>query len=535
MVLVVATALSSAIAMKYYRFFTVIVVALLWSGIGYCQPTLIEQFQFSGNSGGSYVLQAPDGGTVIYGSTPAGSTLMKRGADGQMQWARSSGLVLCGIALDSEGNIYGAGTDGMGMAIVKCSPSGLMAWNRIYRINWFMDIQSLRLLSDNSILVCGSMTDSLTHSYCDLLVCFRQTGEIAWTSALKPSGVNTGGTLTCAIELPDRSIVAVGYTPINDGAPFQWLQLIHTSADGQVLDKYFYLDSSQSMRPSALLRCSDGSIIVAGQTADKNNRFESSSLLLKLDSSFVPQWCTATFFLTFDHIDQVIEADSGALIAVASSGHIARYSKAGKLEWTKGYGDSTVYLSCTSLLPQPSGGFMAVGSLVYPEDTKAVNLCLLRLDSMARSCIMSEALVSNRQISMLRFEATDLTPAPVYPVAYSPAISTKPAELPTIVTVCSSEAEVKEISTPQATAAIYPNPAEHASSIVVHLSGTYNGEYLVRLRDLAGSQVYRNIASVTSTNEIRIPTTGLTSGIYFVELADANSFATLWRGKVVIE
>ncbi len=69
----------------------------------------------------------------------------------------------------------------------------------------------------------------------------------------------------------------------------------------------------------------------------------------------------------------------------------------------------------------------------------------------------------------------------------------------------------------------------------LRLSDIPQGDYRLSLCTINGNTVYQERRDIQGPEEISIPTTGLVSSIYFIELQDANSFATVWRGKVVIE
>src|SRR6185295_10544868 len=97
--------------------------------------------------------------------------------------------------------------------------------------------------------------------------------------------------------------------------------------------------------------------------------------------------------------------------------------------------------------------------------------------------------------------------------------------------VSSVESSYQEYSGP----VLAPNPVSRSSYITVHGIQVASEYCTIMLRNLTGRVVYQSNKALESSEELRIPTTGLASGIYIVELADANSFTTLWRGKVVVE
>ncbi len=83
---------------------------------------------------------------------------------------------------------------------------------------------------------------------------------------------------------------------------------------------------------------------------------------------------------------------------------------------------------------------------------------------------------------------------------------------------------------------IVSNPVYNHSFVGLRVSDLAEQGAIVILRDVTGREVYRTHREAASSGEqIQIPTAGLASGVYTVELLDANSFANVWRGKVVVE
>ncbi len=83
------------------------------------------------------------------------------------------------------------------------------------------------------------------------------------------------------------------------------------------------------------------------------------------------------------------------------------------------------------------------------------------------------------------------------------------------------------------TITLLPNPVLLGQPLSI--GGMPEGRYAMRICDRSGATILHEEQITPQSGTVAISTTGLASGLYFVELADANSFVTLWRGKVVVE
>ncbi|HET9136562.1 MAG TPA: hypothetical protein VFO76_07990, partial [Candidatus Kapabacteria bacterium] len=102
------------------------------------------------------------------------------------------------------------------------------------------------------------------------------------------------------------------------------------------------------------------------------------------------------------------------------------------------------------------------------------------------------------------------------------------------VDFCSLAAGVS--SPPNPTSAIcYPNPLEDNRNLtIVFAMPLKAGGYISIIENALGAEVYHRQQRLTGAEQmISLETSDLPAGIYTIELLDPNTFAPVWRGKVV--
>lgn len=110
----------------------------------------------------------------------------------------------------------------------------------------------------------------------------------------------------------------------------------------------------------------------------------------------------------------------------------------------------------------------------------------------------------------------------IYPITGNSYYRIKAVDFDGVISL-SSNAVVKIATLNQITVTVYPNPATEVLNIFVGNIDAKNASYLVNIFDVNGQLKLSKSVSATANNAITIAVDGLATGVYTIQLADANN------------
>ncbi len=505
----------------------------------------------------------PDGGAIVAGTltdNPSGilsGIIARISEDGKIVWIRrmmaGSQSVISGLSVDASGNIIFSGmvyVPTSNLFVSKLSPDGDLIWSKIYKYTGYEELQFQRMLSDGSILA-GGRTHGNAGIIEGLLIKWDPNGNILWDKhpvINRPDSARI--TFFDALELPDQTILTASAMSVRPST--EVLGLTEFSSNGQLGVSHAYADSGMGLSPHTMLLRGDGSILIAGKIETPNSIFRPiAAFVLSLDPSLTLQWNEQiNFFSQTEYISQIKELDKGELALFSSfdqtlffnnsaPAHITLLSAAGEINLVLGIAANPYRFSSLKIGPQYNGRYLGTGIYFKDNtdgDTLHSGIGTLSLTSDFQGCAVESGLTAGSTVTIV----TGTMPSITYG-SEQHTVVTMPFSLDTQLpystfTICHNlpQNAVEEKPAP-VSAVAYPNPVTTQQPLQLHIPLSLSESCIVLLRDLTGNIRYRSREELHAGTDLIIPTADLTSGIYFVELADVNSFTTLWRGKVVIE
>lgn len=110
----------------------------------------------------------------------------------------------------------------------------------------------------------------------------------------------------------------------------------------------------------------------------------------------------------------------------------------------------------------------------------------------------------------------------IYPITGNSYYRIKAVDFDGVISL-SSNAVVKIATLNQITVTVYPNPVTEVLNIFVGNIDSKNASYLVNIFDVNGQLKLSKSVSATANNAITIAVDGLATGVYTIQLADANN------------
>ncbi len=502
--------------------------------------------------------RTPDGGVLI----GANQLLFKVASGGTIEWIKrlrtdSANLIaIAGLSVDSTGDIIFTGkwfANAQDLFFGRCSSEGILQWYKVYDLGGREQPEFQIALSDGSFLVGGETAGDSERTF---LIKFNIEGDVQWTSSLvSQTGKNASPTLIAGIESPDHSIFTVGsiykHIPAEPEGDIIRIHVDHYSPDGKLLEKHTYGIDSPSITAHCLLQRKDGSLVVGGEYTEtfKSNE-PSTPLLLSLDSQFHLIWNTRISFLSASEgIRQLIELNDGRLLSCTSTDvlsyslgigvpcHIGIFSSDGQIETLETIPYNDKALRRIFLLPTVDNNYIGLG-LIDHVDRRKYDLGIFSLDSGLKGCNYSSVHNSVKPITIFEINDPQILPYSFTPVPLQRNVVFSPFKIDSNILICSDTGLSVAIlnNGPMPSFTVHPNPAPINAETIIELPASINGNIKLTLKDVSGKTIYtinRNISS--ETRKIRIPLHGFASGIYFIEIVEANSLLHQWRQKLVVE
>ena len=253
-----------------------------------------------GNTTGDAVALDPSGFIFVAGTTSSfgpgspGSTaiiVLKYAADGTLQWQKlwsNSSETASGIALDSSGNVYVAGTisgaspfSPTSALLFKLNSSGNLDWQKTWSYGYYTNAYAVAVDSSNNIYIAGS-TDCSNNSCFNnaVLLKFDTNGNVVWQRAW-----NAGIGAADAIALDTAgNIYLTGYESAYQAAGGNGWQvmLLKFSPTGSLLLQRIH-GGTGSEFGSGIALDRAGNIYVTGATQGNSANNNLHLILLKLD------------------------------------------------------------------------------------------------------------------------------------------------------------------------------------------------------------------------------------------------------------
>jgi ribosomal protein S11 len=240
------------------------------------------------------VQQTSDGGYIVAGKTDSFGAgwsdffLIKTGASGNIQWAKTYGGTYWDVAFSvqqtSDGGYivagytasFGAGGD---ILLIKTDANGNIQWAKTYGGTDYDWASSVQQTSDGGYIVAGHTT-SLGAGYDDaFLVKTDASGNIIWAKTYGGTGDDKARSVQ---QTSDGGYIVAGYTA-SFGAGYYDIFLIKTDASGNIQWAKTYGGTDYDWA-SSVQQTSDGGYIVAGYTASFGAG-ESDFFLIKTDAN----------------------------------------------------------------------------------------------------------------------------------------------------------------------------------------------------------------------------------------------------------
>ncbi|MBN1575837.1 MAG: InlB B-repeat-containing protein [Chitinispirillaceae bacterium] len=343
--------------------------------------TFQKTFGGSGQDEGSSVLQTPDGGFVIAGSTSSFSSggsdvyLIKATADGDIQWTRTfggdSGDGGCSMQQTSDGGYIIAGytlSSGAGESdvyLIKTDADGNAVWTKTFggaSGGIYDDYgNSVQQIFDGGFVIAG-LTSFLRHgpSGPDFFLIKTDTdGNAVWTRT-----VGVGG---CSVlQTSDAGFVSVGYSEVTSAWPSD-VHLIKTDADGNVVWTKTFWGDYNSEEGRSVWQTTDGGLVITGSAGSEFGL--SDVLLIKTDADGNEIWAQTFGEANWDYGFSVQQTSDGGFIIAgltyssdAGSGDVLliKTDADGNEVWTKTFG-GTGDDQGNSVQQTSDGGFVITG------------------------------------------------------------------------------------------------------------------------------------------------------------------------------
>jgi hypothetical protein len=290
---------------------------------------------------------------------------------------------------------------------------------------------------------------------------------------------------------------------------------------------------------SSMIRTYDGNFVIAASIANSFGRGD-DILYLKLDSSGSPMWVLSINAFDEEVSKGICELPDHTLLIAASSSDkkgipsmiFTEVSENGTVKSVQRISPPGHSISPNGIILNAKGVPVVTGAIdqFTLAATNPAKMFLLTMDD--NTCLSESMLVVATHLA---------TTMDSNVVVESPDIYDDPKESAfnyvsggTEFNLCDI-LSVLNIDQPQSLISLFPNPlTENATLNVKTAIVLLPGSYELSVRNALGKQVYSEKRYLTGTEQqLTISISDLPSGIYTVELLDANTFASVWCGKIV--
>jgi hypothetical protein len=328
------------------------------------------------------LVETPDRGYAIAGTTNGNFCLVKTDAYGNLQWNYTYGEgVANSVVVTSDGGYAIVG----GNLLVKTDEYGNVEWNRTYSGH----ARSLIESSDAGLVITGAFGSSIDAEATDFwLIKTDSMGNMEWNKTYGSADAEFANSL---VETSDGGYaLAGGRTGLESGVigfhPFDnTLWLVKTDELGNMEWNQTYGERSGFKEANSLVETSDGGYAIAGYIPDTFGHAD--FWLIKTDGSGNMEWNQTYGTEGNEHaLSLVVTSDGGYALAGFTSGQslldalLVKTDAYGNMEWNHTIGEAG-YEQAFSLVESTDGGFALAGyatsSDAIPSDPPGPQYCWL--------------------------------------------------------------------------------------------------------------------------------------------------------------
>ena len=279
-------------------------------------------------------------------------------------------------------------------------------------------------------------------------------------------------------------------------------------------------------RFSKMIRTADNGIAIAGTT------LAGDAIYIKCDSLGFPKWSRVIDALGMEEAAGIVEVSNGDLVMAIASvsgsdsvGIITTVDANGKLLSANQIELPGRGITPRDMITLPGDKIVLTGRIGLPNSN---GMFIISIDN--NTCSLKPILVSSN-FSVVTIDT--------FFVPETNVIMGRQSTYTDIQTVTATQSDFctygsVEPSNGISLVSLYPNPITQTEpSLNISVDYPVAGEKYLRLCDVFGKEVYSKKVPGTIEEILSIPMSDLSNGIYTVELLDANTFASVWRGKVV--
>lgn len=416
-----------------------------------------------------------------------------------------------------------------GSSILKLDSIGNIEW---YRLDYS---GTIRPTSDGGYISMGWREIDTNFRYAARILKLDADRNMQWQIGFRDTSQSELSAIgNAVVEVKDGFIVEGGHTDAQKNFLFASSFIAKVSTEGRLLWHRTIFDSSRGLLNGMRMLISKNNEIIIG-TSVQNMTQSPALIYLCFDTSGNLKRTLAFEDLEGKIIAGIAESPNGDIHIAgtqfrdSSSGiTIATISPSGMLKSVKRMHIPKMALTLTDMKSLDDGRLLLCGSL---DVHGSVGTFMFVADS--NTCFLKDILIVHRDVSISTDSNYILDNLPVdSPFYYSYTITDTQV---TQYDLCSISSEVLSTTDIQQPAIPFPNPIFSNQEVAVALpEGTPTGNYLISVRNIVGREVFQNQIHLSGTSKsITIATVDLPVGTYTIELLDANTFASVWRGKVV--
>ncbi len=520
------------------------VILLLLCGIGRSQELFhkvsVADHFFTIKS----VVSCPDGSAAVLASThdTVFSTLViKIDTSGGIIWTRRYSLArkscygMQMTAANDQGFVI-AGTIDSGTYtetpfLISISATGDVRWSYSYNLGARATAHNVLYTSDSSLVMVGENRSTITPdtaSFYGFILKTDLNGKPLWGRQLFAEHTSLQfDYIGFAFETEKNSYTLWGKIELNleHTANPETLSVFNIASDGSLKNYRHYISMPDFINPSVAFRLSDGGFAIVGGGTN----------ILTFDQSLQFRWGRHFFPFQSDDVTQFFETNQGNLIVYSgfpfSEGptHISLFDRGGSIVNLIEMPD-TMIMGNMIHHSKPFPHFSVVG---VRDEQKTLAFDYYGVSEHLEGCglypilsVVSDFKIHDTSISCLN-RALAVSIDTIKLLEDDFVIG--PSEL-----LCSTIIDKVPLSG-HSSISLYPNPTRSLQAITVTLPAErLNGEYLI-LRNLTGKELYRTELTASGQQHYQLPTRGLASGMYIVELIDAATRQVVASEKVAVQ
>ncbi len=424
---------------------------------------------------------------------------------------------------------------------VSTNNDGTLRWACRYSIGASALINASCPTHDNGVLFVGQWFPSKPVHWGErfgFIFKVDSTGTPLWCRTISVNSDTAQHIETTAVmECTDSTIILANSVLPHpgDSGHYTMISLLRLESNGTLITQSSYASITSDIFPSHLLQLSDGSIVLAGSTRVGHGL---QPILLQFTDIGHLQRATQYSFIFPSQCESIFQTAFGGLcglfttfpeqyiITVNSSGTV----KAAANIFKERPGP---YATLQPLRSSPTRyAYISSEDFSATIDSPSINYQVF--SDTLEGCNVEPATVTTTiaeiQDTALAMQYSDGT------VIQSKQTFSMITHHPGTTVLCSTVPNTVRSDFSTGPILAHPNPSSAHHPIKIDLSYLNTDSYLVVMRDLVGKEVYRSaLLTAASGLSTELPTISLPSGIYIVEVLEANSLSVIGRQKVVIE